>query len=48
MTLNLFRQALPKHPFLPFRIKLADSRSFTIEQPEFVAMDPRCREVTHL
>ncbi len=46
MTLNDFRQALTKQPFWPFRIILADARSFTIEHPEFVAMDPRGREVT--
>ena len=46
MPLNQFRQALTKQPFRPFRIILADGRSFTIEHPEFVAMDPRGREVT--
>ena len=46
MTLNQFRQALTKQPFRPFRIILADGRSFTIEHPEFAAMDPRGREVT--
>ncbi len=46
MTLNQFRQALAKQPFRSFRIILADGRSFTIEHPEFVAMDPRGREVT--
>ena len=46
MILNDFRQALTKQPFQPFRIILADGRSFTIEHPEFVAMDPRGREVT--
>ena len=46
MTLNQFRQALTKQLFRPFRIILADGRSFTIEHPEFVAMDPRGREVT--
>ena len=37
---------LTKQPFRPFRIILSDGRSFTIEHPEFVAMDPRGREVT--
>ena len=46
MTLNQFRQALSKQPFRPFRIILTDGRSFTIEHPEFAAMDPRGREVT--
>ncbi|MGC1719806.1 MAG: hypothetical protein WA746_12535 [Isosphaeraceae bacterium] len=46
MTLDQFRQALTKQPFRPFRIILADGQSFTIEHPEFVAMDPRGREVT--
>lgn len=40
MTLNQFRQALTKQPFRLFRIILADGRSFTIEHPDFVAMDP--------
>ena len=46
MTLNPFRQALTKQPFQPFRIILADGRSFTIEHPDSAAMDPRGREVT--
>jgi hypothetical protein len=46
MTLNQFRQALTKVPFRPFQMVLADGRSFTIEHPEFAAMDPRGREVT--
>jgi hypothetical protein len=46
MTLNQFRQALTKQHFRPFQIILADVRSFTIAHPEFVAMDPRGREVT--
>jgi len=46
MTLNQFRQALAKQTFRPFQITLADGRSFTIAHPEFVAMDPRGREVT--
>jgi len=46
MTLNQFRQALTKQPFRPFRIVLADGRSFMIDHPEFAAMDPRGRKVT--
>jgi hypothetical protein len=46
MTLNQFRQALTRQPFRPFRIILADGRSFTTDRPEFAAMDPRGREVT--
>jgi hypothetical protein len=46
VTLNQFRQALTKQPFRPFRIIRADGRSFTINHPEFAAMDPRGREVT--
>ncbi len=46
MMLNQFRQALAKQPFRPFRLILADGRSFTIDHPEFAAMDPRGREVT--
>ncbi|MGO9599488.1 MAG: hypothetical protein ACLP7Q_15985 [Isosphaeraceae bacterium] len=46
MTINQYRQALAKRPFQPFRIILADGRSFTIQHPEFAAMDPRGREVT--
>jgi hypothetical protein len=46
MPLNLIRHALTKQPLRPFRIILADGRSFTIEHSEFVAMDPRGRDVT--
>ena len=46
MTINQYRQALTKRPFQPFRIILADGRSYTIQHPEFAAMDPRGREVT--
>ncbi len=46
MTLNQFRQALIRQPFRPFRIILADGRSFQIEHSEFAAMDPRGHAVT--
>jgi hypothetical protein len=46
MTINQYRQALTKRPFQPFRIILADGQSYTIQNPEFAAMDPRGREVT--
>jgi hypothetical protein len=46
IALNPFRQALTRQPFRPFRIILADGRSFTIDHPEFAAMDPRGRQVT--
>jgi hypothetical protein len=46
MTLNQYRQALTRQPFRPFRIVLVDGRSFTIDHPEFDAMDPRGRELT--
>jgi len=46
MTINQYRQALAQRPFQPFRIILADGRSFTIQHPEFAAMDPRGLEVT--
>ena len=46
MTLNQFRQALLRQPFRPFKLVLADGRSFTIEHPEFAAMNPNGREVT--
>ena len=46
MTVYQFRQALTEQPFRPFRIILADGRSFQIEHPEFAALDPRGREDT--
>jgi hypothetical protein len=46
MALNQCRHALSRQPFRRFQRILADGRSFTIEHPEFAAMDPRGREVT--
>jgi hypothetical protein len=36
---------LLRQPFRPFKLVLADGRSFTIEHPEFAAMNPNGREI---
>lgn len=46
MTLNQFTQALRRQPFRPFSLVLVDGRSFSVDHPEFVAIDRRGREVT--
>ena len=46
MTLNQFTQAVRRQPFQPFSLILVDGRSFTVDHPEFVAIDQRGREVT--
>ena len=46
MTLNQFTQAVRRQPFQPFRLVLVDGRTFTVDHPEFVAIDRRGREVT--
>lgn len=35
------RDALHKHPFEPFSIRLADGRSLRVPHPDFVALTPR-------
>lgn len=46
MTLNQFTQAVRREPFRPFDLVLVDGRAFTVDHPEFVAIDRRGREVT--
>jgi len=46
VTLNQFTQAMRHQPFQPFNLVLVDGRIFTVDHPEFVAIDRRGREVT--
>ena len=46
MTLNQFRQGVRREPFRPFNLVLVDGRVFTVDHPEFVAIDRRGGEVT--
>jgi hypothetical protein len=46
MTLNQFTQAIRRQPFRPFQLVLVDGRAFSVDHPEFVAIDRRGREVT--
>lgn len=46
MTLNQFSQAIRRQPFRPFQLVLVDGRAFSVDHPEFVAIDRRGREVT--
>lgn len=39
------RQSLRSAPFQPFRIHLADQRSFEVPHPEFAALSPTGRTV---
>lgn len=41
MDLAGLREAIQRHPFEPFAIKLADGRSVPIKHPEFVAVGKR-------
>jgi hypothetical protein len=44
-TLNQVRAALRNQPFRPFKVKLADGRTFFVPHPELCSMDPRGREL---
>jgi hypothetical protein len=46
VTLNQFTQAVRRQPFRPFSLILVDGRTFSVDHPEFVAIDRRGREVT--
>ena len=41
MDLNGLREAINRHPFQPFAIRLADGRSIPVKHPEFVAVGKR-------
>jgi hypothetical protein len=38
MTSEQFRNTLLQRPFRPFKIRMADGRSFDVTHPEFVAL----------
>jgi len=44
--MNQFTQAVRRHPFQTFNLVLVDGRTFTVDHPEFVAIDRRGRKVT--
>lgn len=41
MDLEGIREALKRHPFAPFTIRLADGRALPVPHSEFVAVGPR-------
>ena len=41
MDMAGIREALHKHPFEPFTIRLVDGRSLPVPHPDFVALTPR-------
>ncbi len=46
MTLIEFSKEMRRRPFRPFTMVLVDGRSFTVDHPEFAAIDRRGRIVT--
>ena len=46
MTLNQFARAVRRQPFRPFSLVLVNGRTFSVDHPEFVAIDRRGCEVT--
>ena len=46
MTLIEFSREMRRRPFRPFTMVLVDGRSFTVDHPEFAAIDRRGRVVT--
>ncbi len=45
MTIEQLRNTLHAQPFRPFRVHLADGRSFGVEHPEFLASSPGGRTI---
>ena len=45
MSPEQLRQSLRAAPFQPFRINLADGRSFDVPHPEFASLSPTGRTV---
>ncbi len=43
MTAQEIRDALELQPFQPFKIRMADGRTFSIRHPEFIIVPPRAR-----
>jgi hypothetical protein len=41
MDIDGIRQALHRHPFEPFTIRLADGRALPVPHPDFIAVAPR-------
>ena len=46
MTLDQFTQQVRRQPFRPFQLVMVDGSRFTVDHPEFVAIDRRGQEVT--
>jgi hypothetical protein len=45
MTIDQFRNTLRLQPFRPFKIRMADGRSFEVSHPDFIAQSPSGRTV---
>ena len=45
MTTEQFRATLHQQPFRPFKIRMADGRSFEVAHPDFVAQSQSGRTV---
>jgi hypothetical protein len=45
MTSEQFKTILRLEPFRPFRIRMADGRSFDVQHPDFIAQSPSGRTV---
>jgi hypothetical protein len=45
MTVEQFRSALHQQAFRPFKIRMADGRTFEVRHPDFVAQSPSGRTI---
>lgn len=45
MTIDQFRSTIRQQPFRPFKIRMADGRSFDVSHPDFLAQSPSGRTV---
>jgi hypothetical protein len=45
MKIEKIREVLHAHPFRPFKIRLADGDRIRVTHEDFVALDPRGREL---
>jgi hypothetical protein len=43
MSVSTIREAIKAKPFKPFRVLVADQRSYNIKHPEYVAIGPQNR-----
>jgi hypothetical protein len=45
VTIEQLRATAKAQPFVPFTLRLADGRSYTIEHPDFIASHPQGRTI---